>query len=89
MLKLDCRGSALAKAGPGSLLIAYAFVGLIVYVVMCALGEMATWIPLSSGFTGYATRFVDPALGLATGYTYWFKYIIGAGFRVFKASRRI
>ena len=45
---------------------------------MCALGEMAAWLPLSSGFTGYATRFVDPALGFAMGYTYWFKYIIGA-----------
>ena len=43
---------------------------------MCALGEMAAWLPLGSGFTGYATRFCDPALGFALGYTYWFKYII-------------
>ena len=43
---------------------------------MCALGEMAAWLPLPSGFTGYATRFCDPALGFALGYTYWFKYII-------------
>lgn len=28
------------------------------------------------GFAPYATRFVDPALGFALGYTYWFKYII-------------
>ena len=44
---------------------------------MSALGEMAAWLPVSSGFTGYAARFVDPALGFALGYTYWFKYIIG------------
>jgi yeast amino acid transporter len=50
--------------------------GFIVYLVMCALGEMAAWLPLSSGFTGYASRFCDPALGFALGYTYWFKYII-------------
>jgi amino acid transporter len=43
---------------------------------MAALGEMAAWLPLSSGFTGYATRFCDPALGFALGWTYWFKYII-------------
>lgn len=47
-----------------------------VYIVMCALGEMAAWLPLSSGFTGYATRFCDPALGFALGWTYFFKYII-------------
>lgn len=43
---------------------------------MCALGEMAAWLPLGSGFAGYANRFCDPALGFALGYTYWFKYII-------------
>ena len=41
---------------------------------MCALGEMAAWLPLGSGFTGYATRFCDPSLGFALGWTYWFKY---------------
>ncbi|KAL4777601.1 amino acid permease/ SLC12A domain-containing protein [Aspergillus nidulans var. acristatus] len=69
-------GSALEKAGPGAILISYAFMGFIVYLVMCGLGEMATWLPRSSGFTGYAVRFCDPALGFALGYTYWFKYII-------------
>jgi amino acid permease len=44
--------------------------GFIVYLVMCGLGEMATWLPRSSGFTGYAVRFCDPALGFALGYTY-------------------
>lgn len=28
------------------------------------------------GFGGYATRFVDPALGFATGYAYLFKYLL-------------
>ncbi|RMZ74813.1 hypothetical protein DV737_g5716, partial [Chaetothyriales sp. CBS 132003] len=69
-------GSALARAGPGSVFISYTIVGFIVYLVLCALGEMAAWLPLSSGFTGYATRFCDPALGFALGWTYWFKYII-------------
>ncbi|KAH0840578.1 hypothetical protein AYO21_03907 [Fonsecaea monophora] len=69
-------GKALAQAGPGSIFISYTIVGFLVYLVMCALGEMAAWLPLSSGFTGYAARFCDPALGFALGYTYWFKYII-------------
>jgi amino acid transporter len=61
---------------PGSILIAYTSVGFLVYIVMTALGEMAAWIPHSSGFAGYATRFCDPALGFALGWTYWCKYII-------------
>jgi amino acid transporter len=69
-------GSALASGGPLSILISYTIVGFIVFLVMCALGEMATWLPLESGFTGYAARFCDPALGFSLGYTYWFKYII-------------
>ncbi|KAL1754857.1 amino acid permease/ SLC12A domain-containing protein [Schizophyllum commune] len=69
-------GSALARAGPASVLISYSVVGFLVYLVMCALGEMAAWLPLGSGFTGYANRFCDPALGFALGWTYWFKYII-------------
>jgi amino acid transporter len=69
-------GKALAQSGPASILIAYTSVGLIVYVVMTALGEMAAWIPHASGFAGYATRFCDPALGFALGWTYWCKYII-------------
>ncbi|EMD63666.1 hypothetical protein GGP41_005691 [Bipolaris sorokiniana] len=69
-------GKALAQSGPASILIAYTLVGLIVYVVMTALGEMAAWIPHASGFAGYATRFCDPALGFALGWCYFAKYVI-------------
>ncbi|CRK18109.1 Dicarboxylic amino acid permease like protein [Verticillium longisporum] len=69
-------GKALAQAGPGSIFISYTIVGFVVYLVMAALGEMATWLPLSAGFSGYASRYCDPSLGFALGWTYWFKYII-------------
>ncbi|KAJ5941539.1 AAT family amino acid transporter [Penicillium verrucosum] len=69
-------GQGLATAGPASITISYAIVGFVVYLVMGALGEMATWIPMASGFTGYATRFCDPSLGFALGWSYWLKYIV-------------
>ncbi|TDZ16012.1 Dicarboxylic amino acid permease [Colletotrichum orbiculare MAFF 240422] len=69
-------GKALAQAGPGSVFISYTAIGFIVFLVMAGLGEMAAWLPASSGFTGYASRFCDPSLGFALGWTYWFKYII-------------
>ena len=68
-------GSSLASAGPVSILISYSFVGLLVYTVMSCLGEMAAFIPLD-GFTSYASRYVDPAVGFAVGYSYLFKYFI-------------
>jgi len=46
------------------------------YLVMVALGEMAAFLPHKKGFAGYATRFVDPALGFALGWNYLMKYLI-------------
>lgn len=56
-------GTGLSRGGPASLLIAYIITGSIIYFVMTALGEMAAFLPSDQGFNGYATRFVDPALG--------------------------
>lgn len=67
-------GSALASAGPASLLIAFIFIGLIVFSVMTALGEMAAYMPVAGAFTVYATRFVDPTMGFAMGWIYWFSW---------------
>ncbi|CAG8954202.1 hypothetical protein HYFRA_00005822 [Hymenoscyphus fraxineus] len=67
-------GGAIAKSGPAGALIAYIFVGTIVYSVMQSIGEMATYIPISGAFTSYATRFVDPSLGFAMGWIYWFSW---------------
>ncbi|KAB5577576.1 arginine permease [Coniochaeta sp. 2T2.1] len=67
-------GSALSTAGPVSCLISYIFVGSILYSVMVSLCEMATYIPTTGSFAAYAGRFVDPALGFATGWLYWFSW---------------
>lgn len=50
--------------------------GLMVYSMMVALGEMASLYPVAGAFTHYAARFVDPALGFATGINYWYSYAI-------------
>lgn len=67
-------GTAVAHAGPVGALIAYIFVGTIVYSVMTALGEIATYIPIPGAFTSYATRLIDPSLGFAMGWIYWFSW---------------
>ncbi|KAF5876758.1 putative arginine protein [Botrytis fragariae] len=67
-------GSAIAESGPAGALIAYAFVGTLIYSVMMSLGEMATFIPIPGAFTLYAARFIDPSLGFAMGWIYWFSW---------------
>ncbi|KRM73448.1 amino acid permease [Secundilactobacillus collinoides] len=69
-------GSAISTAGPGGALIAYVAMGAMVYFLMTSLGEMATNMPVSGSFATYSTKYVDPALGFAMGWNYWFNWAI-------------
>jgi amino acid transporter len=62
-------GTALSRGGPASMLIAYLLIGAVVFFVMTALGEMASFAPMKKGFGGYATRMVDPAFGYSDSNT--------------------
>ncbi|EPQ29732.1 uncharacterized protein PFL1_02952 [Pseudozyma flocculosa PF-1] len=67
-------GGSLSAAGPVNTLIAYAIMGVVVWSMMIALGEVSTLFALPGGFTHHATRFLDPSLGFALGWTYWYSY---------------
>src|ERR1700723_1183811 len=69
-------GAAIAQAGPGGALLAYATMGLAVYCMMQSLGEMATQLPIAGSFEGSAERFVAPSLGFAVGWNFWFSWAI-------------
>ena len=69
-------GGAISQAGPGGTLLAYALIGVMVYFLMTSLGEMAAFMPSSGSFSTYATRFVDPSLGFALGWNYWYNWAI-------------
>ncbi|MEG0156330.1 MAG: amino acid permease [Anaerovoracaceae bacterium] len=69
-------GDSLSQAGPGGALVAYGAIGVMVYFLMTSLGEMATYMPVSGSFETYATKFVDPALGFALGWNYWYNWAI-------------
>lgn len=56
-------------------MVSFLIIGFVVWSVITALGEMAAMCPMKKGFAGYATRFVDPCLGFATGWNYFFKYV--------------
>ncbi|MDV7765787.1 amino acid permease [Peribacillus sp. CSMR9] len=67
-------GPAIHSAGPGGALVAYTVIGIMVYFIMTSLGELASFMPISGAFSTYATRFIDPALGFALGWNYWFTW---------------
>ena len=69
-------GSALYIAGPGGALTAYLIMGVVVYLIMASLGEMAAHRPITGSFCQYATDYVGRSFGFAMGYNYWFNWAI-------------
>lgn len=67
--------STIKWTGP-SVLLAYAFVGLILYVVMRALGEMIYINPGTGSFADYATEYVHPLAGYLAKWANVFEYIV-------------
>ena len=65
-------GASISTAGPGGSILAYAIIGIAVYFVMNALGEMATYTPVPGAFETYSTKYVDPAFGFMMGWNYWY-----------------
>lgn len=61
--------------GP-SVLLAYMFVGLILYIVMRALGEMIYINPGTGSFADYATEYVHPLAGYLAKWANVFEYIV-------------
>ncbi|KAI0147383.1 amino acid permease/ SLC12A domain-containing protein [Xylariaceae sp. FL1272] len=68
-------GSAVAYSGPVGALISFLIVGIDVFFVMQALGEMSTLFPIPGAFIEMASRFVDPALGFSLGWNYWYLWV--------------
>ena len=69
-------GNVLSKAGPGGTLLAYLLMGIMIYFLMTSLGEMAAFMPSSGSFYQYAAEFIDPSLGYALGWNYWYSWAI-------------
>ncbi|KAI9773681.1 MAG: hypothetical protein M1840_006955 [Geoglossum simile] len=71
---LTC-GKILHDAGPGGAILSYALTGTVIWSVIASLGEMTALMPVRSPITEFASRYVDEAIGFATGWMYWFSYV--------------
>ena len=79
-------GNAIYLAGPGGTILAYCITGIIAYFLMTSLGEMAAFMPNSGAFYTYAAKFVDPALGYALAWNYWYSWAIAIASEISAAS---
>jgi amino acid transporter len=62
--------------GPASLFLDFSIMGIMIFNVVYALGELAVMYPVSGSFYTYSTRFIDPSWGFAMGWTYVFQWAI-------------
>ncbi|KAI1419597.1 amino acid permease/ SLC12A domain-containing protein [Xylaria sp. FL1777] len=69
-------GSALMKGGPGFLIIDFLIIGIMIFNVVYALGELAVMYPVSGSFYTYSTRFIDPSWGFAMGWNYVIQWLV-------------
>lgn len=68
-------GESIQLAGP-AILLSYAIGGLMMYIIVRALGEMAVAEPSSGSFSYYAYKYIGNYAGFVSGWNYWFNYII-------------
>lgn len=69
-------GASISQAGPGGALLAYGFIGLMVYFLMTSLGELAAFMPVSGSFSTYGAQYVDDGFGFALGWNYWYNWAV-------------
>lgn len=73
--------STLATCGPAGLFISYIIISSVIYPIMNAFGEMVCYLPGTghdaAGSSAYlAGRYVDPSLGFAESWNYYYCYVI-------------
>ncbi|MCM3118756.1 amino acid permease [Neobacillus sp. MER 74] len=67
--------AAIQMAGP-AIMVSYLIGGLVIFIIMRALGEMAVDLPVSGSFSSYANRYIGPFAGYLSGWTYWFMWLV-------------
>lgn len=60
--------------GP-SVFLAYILGGLIIYLTMLCMGELAVAIPISGSFINYTADFISPSFACGVGWSYWISWV--------------
>lgn len=67
-------GEVINLVGP-AVFIAYMLGGLIIYLTMLCMGELAVAIPISGSFVTYTSDFISPSVACGVGWSYWISWV--------------
>lgn len=67
-------GEVINMVGP-SVFIAYILGGIIIYLTMLCMGELAVAIPISGSFITYTADFISPSVACGVGWSYWISWV--------------
>ncbi len=67
-------GEMIHLVGP-AVFLAYFLGGIIIYLTMLCLGELAVAIPVSGSFIAYSSDFIAPEVACGVGWSYWLSWV--------------
>jgi GABA permease len=79
-------GVVIQKTGPGAFL-SYALSGLLVFLVMRMLAEMAVANPSTGSFADYSRNALGNWAGFSVGWLYWYYWVIIVGFEAIAGAK--
>ena len=69
-------GQVVSEAGPVGAVLAFLFGGMVMYLALLCLGELAVAMPVSGSFQSYAVKFISPGVGFTVGWLYWINWAV-------------
>ncbi|KAK7182871.1 hypothetical protein DPSP01_014393 [Paraphaeosphaeria sporulosa] len=81
--------SSFTTGGPAAVIIGFTVIGIMMYLMMQALAELAVMYPINGAFTMYICRFIDPSWGFACGWQYAISWLTVLPFEISAACNII
>ncbi|PRY63498.1 S-methylmethionine:proton symporter (AAT family) [Vreelandella songnenensis] len=72
-------GYTVQQAGPVGAVLAYLVGGIVAWLVMMCLGELAVHMPDSGAFSAHASRYIGPGTGYMVAWMYWLTWTVALG----------
>lgn len=79
-------GYTIHEAGPGGAMLSFLVGGLVMYLTMLCLGELAVLNPDAGSYQTYATRNISPAAGFVVGWMSWLNWSVTIGLELTTVS---
>lgn len=69
-------GQVVHDAGPLGAVLAFIFGGIVMYLALLCLAELAVAIPVTGSFQNYANTFISEGVGFTIGWMYWINWVV-------------